>query len=397
VRQTPTVEEELILLLCGTTERRAQAAPALAALTERVDYELLAALMSRQLLLPLLGTRLLALTPTPVPPAFATRHAAALDAARWRGLALEALDRRVRGDLGEAGIEALPLKGATLSRELYGQPGIRQSTDVDVLVEPDQLAPAAAALRRRGYRPAAGSEPRRRLHLDLEHELGKLPPVELHWRVHWYEEAFSRRMLRRSEPSEDGLRAQPADELASLLLFFSRDGLTGLRLATDAAAWWDLHGRTGEPALLDRVAAEAPQLRGALSAAAIALERLVGVPSASLLSRPARSRRTMTATRLANWTVTGELDQVSANVTLVDWLLAPPGGGRAFARRTLLPPARRIDAMYGLTADAAGRRAFWRLAHVPKLLLRYAIALWRLRGGRSWMPIPAAAEADSIG
>jgi hypothetical protein len=388
VRRTFTPEEELILLLCGTADRRQRTEPAIVALARRVDHETLAALMARQLLLPLLGTRLRELTSPTLPASFSAYLDLALATTRQRGLALEALDHRVREDLSRAGIRALPLKGVALGRALYGGPSLRPTKDIDLLVESEQLDRAAAVLAGRGYRRGV-EDGRQGLHLALEHE--QLPPIELHWRVHWYEDAFSRRMLGGSELGDGGLRAEPADELASVLLFFSRDGLAGLRLAADVAAWWDLHGSPGDQGLLDRVAAEAPDLRAALLAAAISLDRLVGVPAASLLSERSPSRRTRTATRLANWTVTGAVDQVSANITLVDGLLSPAGGGGEFVRRALLPPASRIDSMYRLPRGARGRRTFWRLAHVPKLLLRYTFALWQVRGGRSWMPLPASA------
>jgi Uncharacterised nucleotidyltransferase len=387
-------EEELMLALCGTAQRRRQLEASISALAQRVDYGLLGHLMARQRLLPVLGARLLELAPRSVPTGFAEQLRETTARARARGLVLETLDWQIRRDLELAGIAALPLKGATLSRALYGDPGMRSSGDIDILVELEQLDQAAAALAPRGYRRAGGEdEVRRRLHLTLEHP--KLPPVELHWRVHWYEEEFSRRMLWRSEAGADGARPRPPDELASLLLFFARDGLTGLRLATDAAAWWDLHAPLGEAAALDRVVAEAPALRNALLAAAITLERLVGIPAAAMLSGPSPPRRARLATRLADWTVSGDLDQVGANITLVDWLLSPPGHGWAFTRRTLLPPSSRINSMYGLGDGAHSRRALWRLAHGPKLLLRYLIALWRIRGGRRWAQIPNPGRSQS--
>ncbi len=92
--------------------------------------------------------------------------------------------------------------------------------------------------------------------------------------------------------------------------------------------------------------------------------------------------------RLANWESVGDRDQVSANITFVDWLLAPRGGWPQFARRALVPPRARIEQMYGLAEDARWRRRWWRFAHGPKLMLRYLIALWRIRGGRRWAPLP---------
>jgi hypothetical protein len=400
VRRLPTPEEELILLLCGTVERRRRTAARIEELSRGADYEALAALMSRQLLLPLLGQRLLGTAPSRATPRFRALVDEATAQARRRGVAMEILGAQLLGDLEEAGIAALPLKGAALARELYDDPGLRLANDVDLLVDPAELEAAAGVLVRRGYRAAAhrgGGGELPRLHLVLEHERGELPEVELHWRVHWYEEEFSRTMLRRSRLLPGGgRRPQPADELASLLIFFSRDGLTGLRLATDVAAWWDLHEDAVERPLLDPVLREAPQLRAAVSAAANALERLAGTPAAAMISADerSRSRRSLAAVRLANWTVTGDWDQINANLTLVDLLLSPRGGTRSFVRRSLLPPASDVAAMYRLPPSAVGNVLLRRLVHGPKLLLRYLIALWRVRGGREWVTLPDGARAD---
>jgi len=394
LRRTPTPEEELILLLCGTAERRRGANPRIEVLAREADYEALAALMSRQLLLPLLGKRLVETMPGQAPPSFVQLLRETTAAARQRGIVLETLGAQVRSDLSQAGVEALPLKGAALARSLYGDPGMRLAKDIDILVEAEQLERAADVLARRGYRrvdAVQGDLPR--LHLSLEHERSELPPVEIHWRIHWYETQFSRRMLRRSAAVPEGLRAQPSEELASLLIYFARDGLTGLRLATDVAAWWDLHGAAEGAPPLDPVARETPELRPALSAAALTLDRLVGVPADAILSERERSGswRSFAAIRLANWTVTGDWDQINANLTLVDLLLSPRGGNWSFAKRSLFPSGTEVSKMYRLPPSAVGRLAFWRLAHGPKLIARYLIALWRVRGGRDWMNLPASA------
>jgi hypothetical protein len=396
LRRTVTAEEELLLLLCGTAARRVRTHERIVALAERADLDLLAALMARQLLFPLLGARLIEVAPEQVEPTLGPRLEKALGLARRRGAQVELLALQLQADLEAAGISTLPLKGTALARNLYGDPGLRIGQDIDFLVSPADLDRAVEALRRRGYR--RGDSPYDnpgRLHLGLVHERAELPPVEIHWRIHWYENAFSRAMLERSEPAPEGRRAQPADELAALLLFFSRDGLTGLRLAADVAAWWDSNASAVEEPMLDRICVEAPDLTDALTAAAEGLERLVGVRAAAIVSaRPSRWRA-RTATRMANWTVTGDLDQIGANLTLVDWLLTPPGGGWAFVRRVLIPPKAQLSAMYGLAPSAVWRRGFWRFAHCPKLLVRYLIALWRVRRGRSWMPVPASAWEPS--
>jgi hypothetical protein len=79
---------------------------------------------------------------------------------------------------------------------------------------------------------------------------------------------------------------------------------------------------------------------------------------------------------------------VSANVSFIDWLVAPRGDWPQFARRALIPPRARIEQMYRLAEDARWRRLWWRLVHGPKMVLRYLIALWKVRRGRQWVPLP---------
>lgn len=386
----------MLLLLCGTAERRRRTRERIVALAGRADFELLAALMARQLLFPLLGSRLVEAAPEQVTPALGERLEEAQRLARRRGVQIELLALQLQSDLDRDGIPALPLKGTSLARNLYGDPGMRITQDIDILVGSEDLDRAARTLRQRGYRRSDGPyDDFSRLHLGFRHDRSELPPVELHWRVHWYEDAFSRAMLGRSEPAPEGRRARPADELAALLLFFSRDGLTGLRLAADVAAWWDVHGTPGGAPILDSVLEQAPDLHDALAAAAAVLERLVGVGAGAVVSSRPLGWRSRTAVRMANWTVTGGLDQIGANLTLVDWLLAPRGGGWPFVRRALIPSPAQISSMYGLPPSAVWRRAFWRLAHGPKLLLRYLIALWSVRRSRSWMPVPVSAWKPS--
>ena len=81
-------------------------------------------------------------------------------------------------------------------------------------------------------------------------------------------------------------------------------------------------------------------------------------------------RRVELAERLADWTQEGDRDQALANISLVDGLLGPSGSGRAFMRRELVP--------------RSGSPA----SHAAKVITRYVIALWRVRGGRSWSTAP---------
>lgn len=92
--------------------------------------------------------------------------------------------------LEAAGIATLPLKGLALSWRLYGDIGIRQSGDIDVLVDVDAVPDAVAALLALGYQPtqplpdrALHWRERMRVvhHVNLQHANGAY--VELHWRT----------------------------------------------------------------------------------------------------------------------------------------------------------------------------------------------------------------------
>jgi hypothetical protein len=297
--------------------------------------------------------------------------------ARAHGLALEWATGKVAAGLAEAGIASLPLKGPLLAAEVHGDFGLRETSDVDILVAGDRLDAAVRVLRDMGFEPPP--EPARGdglpdLHYRLAHE--SLPTVELHWRVAWYETAFARDMLDRAVPGADGLlRPEARDLAASLLLFYARDGFHGVRYAADVAAWWDRRPPELQGAFLEEHVDRYPALRAALTAAARAAEAVAGVPAPSWLgARAASGRRVALAARFADWAQQGDPDQLSANISLVGGLLGPPGSAWSFARRELLP--------YDLRPGP-------RLAHAAKTCGRFGLALWRVRRDRTWTGLPA--------
>ena len=109
----------------------------------------------------------------------------------------------------------------------------------------------------------------------LVHERNELPPVELHWRVHWYERNFAHeRLLPPTADESPGVwRPAPTDELAALLLFYARDGFVDLRLATDLSAWWEVYGNDLPPGAVDELLRIYPALARVIPAAIEAAER----------------------------------------------------------------------------------------------------------------------------
>lgn len=361
---------ELIFLQAGCAARRAELADRTRAALRHVDFPRLTLELQARRLLPLIGTRLLEAAGDLCPPSFRTAVRTAQSAARVRGLAVYGATRRVSALLAEHDIPALALKGPLLAEEAHGDMGLRETGDVDLLVPRERLDDAAALLVQQGYRPPldrlrANGLPD--LHLVLRIPDG--PPVELHWRVHWHEEDFSRRMLGRATPGEDGmLHAHSQDLCASLLLFYARDGFQGVRLAADAAGWWDHQGSESlPPGFLAPHLSAYPDLDPSFTAAAAAVEALTGAPARRWLGTgSATDRRVALATRLADWAQDSDRDQLTANVSLVGALLGPRRSAADFARRELVPDSGPVA------------------PHALKLTARYGVALWRLRRGRRW-------------
>ncbi len=315
-------------------------------------------------MLELVGTRLLNQDLLRAP-SFAEAVRRAVFKTRAQNLALDATTLSAVRLLAEAGIIALPLKGPRLAQSAFGDIGLRQSADIDLLVPAFALERSVALLRAQGY--AAPTDPVGRdglphLHYAL-HQTGA-PSIELHWRVHWYEDKFSHDLLARASAGHDGVPApDEPDLLASLLLFYARDGFHGLRTASVIAALWDNTPIPAGAGALNETADRYPALRPALTAASEVLERFTGVPSSAWLTRSSSSgRRVSMAGRLATWSGVGNPDQLKAEISLVDGLLAPPGGLPAFLGRQVL----------------ATEETRWPL-HAAKMLGRYSLALARMR------------------
>lgn len=366
--------EELVLLAAGTAARRDASAGRMRDVLGRVEWDALLVELAVQRLVPLLGGRILCAAGGRAPAAFADAVRSDTDESRRAGGLMELATLRLAAALEAAGVANVPLKGPLLARSLHGDPGMRFSRDIDVLVAREDLGRAIAALEPLGWRPKHGAG-RPILHLTLTHAAG-LPEVELHWRVHWYETEFSARALARAQPGPGGVRRLQGDgELAALLLYHARDGFAGLRHAIDAAAWWDAHAGAHDGVLLAQVVRDHPALTRALSASAMVLEQLVGVPADRLVPAtpglPWGGRR---AAALANPLMRGKPQQITAEITLVDCLLTPPGQRGAFVRRRVLVGPD------DLPANTAPRPlVLARAEHILRVLRRLSLALVRPR------------------
>jgi hypothetical protein len=378
-RREGRAERLLAIRLAGTAERRAAEAGEIERLGRAVDYDWLAAGLDGGRLLPLLGSRLVDALPHAVPAGFRAAVDASLTRDRRRATVVEQVALQLARELERAGIRAVLLKGPHLAERLYRDVGMRSSNDIDLLVDPRDFHPAVGVLERLGYgrEPAAawiGDLPL--FEASLRAGDGWRPPVDLHWRLHWYEERFSRGFVARSRPDLSGARiAQPVDELAALLLFWCRDGLSGLRHAADVAAWWDRYGGELAPEGLEEIATEQPALRRPLAAAALLAEQAVGVPADRLLAGLDRAApRMRLALRFANLVEPASDLQNQAGVVAVDALLSERLAARGFVRRHLLLPPAVIGEIFGIPPSARGRRALHRFLYAARRGVRLAWA-----------------------
>lgn len=384
------LERRLVLALCATEVCRERRRGEAQALLERADATYLLALMERLNVITLVGRRLMDLGPR-MPLWLADKVRSTIDSARHHGTLMEVITLDLLARLQAAGICALPLKGAMLSRALYGDPGMRSSIDIDLLVATRELLAATHVIERMGWVVEQDRHTRTRDLPDLHHRLvhRTLPSIEIHWRIHRNETRFAGDALQRAQPSgpEGTLRMRPDDEMASLLLFWARDGFGGLRTPADIAAWWSQWERgMGETPPLDGVADSYPGLAAPLGVASVLLDHLVGVPA----WRPGSLRpRARVAEMLANPFLDGGRPQLGADQALVDVVLAAPGETGAAARRHLI----KVPAYRAQLAVKDGR-GVWLLQaeHALRTLRRWAPRLAAAAVRVAWGRAPHAAE-----
>jgi hypothetical protein len=381
----PRAERQLILLSAGTAGRRRALRELAGRLAAGVQWARLAETLHARKLLPTLGPRILELAQGRANAEFAAAVEQATATARRHGVLLQLATERMMSTLAVAGIRSSALKGPLLSEAIYGDPGRRLSRDIDLLVAPEQLGAAVGVVCGMGYDAPTDhvlESGLPLLHFALAHVHGELPPVELHWRVHWYERSFAvDRLLPPVGTPVKGWRPAPVDELVALLLFYARDGFIELRLAADLSAWWDARGAELEPGALEELLGVHPALAPAVAAAARVAEQVVGLPAAQLIREtPKPGLRGRAAMRLANPNPHAGQAQLNADMGLIDGLLAPSGDFGAFLRRQVLLPPEVLDKQ----ADSASRRRLKALLGHNGLQLarlgivgRYGLALAR--------------------
>jgi Uncharacterised nucleotidyltransferase len=351
-------------------------------LMAEVDWSRLAEGLRSRRLLPTLGPRIVGLAHRYSPPCdFFDATQEAIDATRRHATFLQLVSMRVVSMLSDAGIRCAPLKGPTFGEAVYGDTGRRPSSDIDLLVAPDQLHAAVDVVRSLGYGAPTDYVDHTglpKLHFLLAHMEHKLPQVELHWRVHYYERSFAcERLLAPATCPLGPWRPEPIDELVALLLFYARDGFIDLRLATDISAWWDVYGDRLRPGMLDELLTVYPALTRVVGTAVRVAEAIIGLPAEKVLKgTPAFDLRDRIAVRLANPNPRySSRAQLYADIGLLDGLLSPPGGFTSFVRRQLLLPRELLDE---LDRRSPKRRARSAIGRTIGMVGRFGLTMVRL-------------------
>lgn len=366
---------QLALIAASTRERRAHRAGVAADLAERVNVDALTRYVMQQRLSLVVPARLDELGLLDLARALEqrlrTQREQAVASAKIHWLLTDGISRRLEG----LGIPALTLKGVDLSDRVYGDSACRESRDIDILVSAGQLERSVTIAQHEfGYASpldARGADNRPLLHYRLEHPNG-WPSLELHWRVHWYESSSGAAMLRASSMTAGRRMMKPAHELASLLLFYARDGFVGIRDLAAIAAWWDRYGASLPPPGLAEFARRFPELVPALTMSATVAAEMAGLPLAPLQLDPGETTlRARRAAQLADPQPGPDLSKLLADMALVDLLLAPTLDLRAFVRRQLLMDDSYNHALSTLGSGAERRqrrlipdRILWRAARM---------------------------------
>ncbi len=363
-----TPADELTLLLVRVSAVRHLEAGRIRALAAEAAPSEVIESFARQQLLPLFGRRLADAGAAPEVVAAsrgALEHAERLDDMRELALA------QVLQALQEAGIRAAALKGPRFGSLVYGDLGFRASRDLDLLVDVEGLRDAVGIVQRLGWSAPAdvtAADGLPLLHFALPHPHG-LPPIELHWRVHWYERRFAQEALARGTVRGDSVELRADDQLAFCLLFAIRDGFSGLRLTVDAISFLEQHAEWADG--VAGIQRAHPRLGKALGLAADHIDRFSGLPVPHL--RPYRESRARLAARLADPLLRLDPKQAVAERGLLDVLGAPRRGTPAAFKRQLLPPVDELRHRAGIDAEGAPR-ARSRAGHALRTIRRYLAA-----------------------
>ncbi len=250
---------ERVLRICGPDSDHARERD----VREIQDWPGVVGLAQAHGLVPLLRRGLTGLSGVPGRAAETLTASARKSARRSFGLASElvgALDV-----LRSNGIEALPLKGATLAVAAYGDPALRDYGDIDILVRPEKGRSAVEALGSAGFQSEDASSPaRQELFLRIDGQISLYRAgvrVELHTTIaepHWGAYPGLGELISRASATELYGQSVPSlalpDMLLTVCVHASKSGWGRLEWPA-SLAWLARRGDMDWNALSDRARA----------------------------------------------------------------------------------------------------------------------------------------------
>lgn len=158
---------------------------------------------------------------------------------------LQALSR-INAAFADAGIRMISMKGPLLAMELYGDPSLRTSRDLDLMVSEEDLPRAGEILREMGYalepNPYATTPLRHKFYRLVEHEKHEVYNkgdicIELHWKSDYQaEQSFEELWQSREEQILLGRSIAlmgPEDRYPALMIHAAEHGFLRLRWLLD--------------------------------------------------------------------------------------------------------------------------------------------------------------------
>jgi hypothetical protein len=179
-----------LLLVCTRTRPAAHSQPEVRThLSGQLDWDYLIATAHHHRVLPLLYRNLAHVEKSAIPPPAWQRLQTAFAANVRRNLFLTRELLRLLDLFTAENIRVIPYKGPVLASMLYGDPGLRQFADLDILVPVEDVSRAKAVLMSCAYRPEPEMSDRQlRAFIRRQKDITLLRDdlgidVEMHWRI----------------------------------------------------------------------------------------------------------------------------------------------------------------------------------------------------------------------
>jgi hypothetical protein len=182
-------EIELILACCRSPRQSSADCAVLQIIDSGIDWKLLLELMDFHRVALIVGRQLLTIGPAEVPEWVTAQVRYSQREATLKGMGQTVELLRILKLLQENGVRAIPFKGSVLAQYLYGDLGLRESSDIDLLVEQREVLNIKRILASIGYLPWSHLPPTQETALIRSacvyelHNPGKGLHVELHWKT----------------------------------------------------------------------------------------------------------------------------------------------------------------------------------------------------------------------